>query len=340
MKKFLTSLFFLSIFIVTFSTQRVFAAEGIHFSVQATIPENQVDKKATYFDLRMKPSQEQTVEVVVTNGSDEDITVEHSLHTAVTNSNGAVEYNNTTIENDKSLKFDLEKFATVEKETVIPANSKKAVPITIKMPAESFDGVLLGGIHFSEKEADATTDSSEEKSSGIKNKVGYTIALQLSETDKKIEPNINLTKVEPGLNNYRNAIIASIQNDQSVIIKGLSLKGTVYKKGSDKPLYSSDLDANMAPNSTMDFPIMTNNAALKAGTYTCKIEAVSGDKKWNYSKNFTIKSTEAKKLNADAVEVTKDYSSYYIMAIVAAVIILGAVIIFLIIKLKKVNKKK
>ena len=70
-----------------------YAQEGdVEFSVKTIIPDNQVDTKKSYFDLRMKPEQKQEIETILYNSSDEEITINISVHSATTNQNGLIVY--------------------------------------------------------------------------------------------------------------------------------------------------------------------------------------------------------------------------------------------------------
>lgn len=59
-------------------------------------PENQ-KQDIGYFDLRMNPDQKQTVQIVLKNPTDQEITVEVSLNGAKTNMNGVIEYGPTNL---------------------------------------------------------------------------------------------------------------------------------------------------------------------------------------------------------------------------------------------------
>nr|WP_149023633.1 DUF916 domain-containing protein [Listeria rocourtiae] len=123
-----------------------------NFSVTTVIPDNQIDKSKTYFDLRMKPGQKQDLEVVLKNDTDKEITVETNANTAVTNDNGIVDYSQTNPKLDKSLKIPFSSIATMEDEVVLPANSSKTIKVAVTMPDTAFDGIILGGLQFIEKE--------------------------------------------------------------------------------------------------------------------------------------------------------------------------------------------
>ncbi len=118
------------------------------FAVTAVIPENQIDKNQSYFDLKMKPGQKQTLQVQMKNDTDKDVIVETYANTAITNSNGIVDYSTKNPKFDSTLKFPFSKIAKVQKETKIPAKSTVTLDVNVEMPNEPFDGVILGGTVF------------------------------------------------------------------------------------------------------------------------------------------------------------------------------------------------
>ena len=70
-----------------------YAQEGdVEFSVKALIPDNQIDTKKSYFDLRMKPKQKQEIETILYNSSDEEMNIKISVYNATTNQNGLIVY--------------------------------------------------------------------------------------------------------------------------------------------------------------------------------------------------------------------------------------------------------
>lgn len=313
-------------------------AAELNFSVQAIIPENQIDKKQSYFDLKMEPGQSQNLAVLITNNSAKDIVVNASANTATTNDNGIAAYDKTTKKPDDSLRVNFSEIAKVEPEISIPANSSVQEIVHISLPKESFKGVVLGGLVFSEK---VMEDKKNQKTDNqITNRYAYTIAVQLTETNKEVTPNLKLKGVTAGQVNFRNVILAAIQNDQPTIIKNLKLKGAIYKKNSKKVLYQTEAtDRRMAPNSTFNFAIDLDNQEMKPGDYIFKGKASTGGRSWTFSKEFKIKSSEAKTYNKKAVELKANYDWLY--AVIPGVILLLIGIIFwLSLKLKRLGGKK
>lgn len=302
------------------------SAAELNFSVTAEIPENQIDKNQTYFDLRMKPKQRQTVNVEMNNGTDKDVTVNISMNTAVTNNNGIIDYSQTEYEKDESLEYEISELVKVDPEVTIPANSKKTLPVEINMPDREFDGILLGGLHFQEKE----DEEEEEEETQIKNKFAYIIGLQVSMTDLEIEPNLELNEVKASQVNYRNKIIANLQNTESVIIKPLSVDAKVYKeKGKDVLYEAQQEDLRMAPNSNFNYAIDLNNEAFKSGKYRLEMTATDEEEVWEWTEVFEIDAGEASELNESAVELEKDYTIWLMVAGIILVLILILILVYL-----------
>ncbi|HCJ4447830.1 TPA: DUF916 and DUF3324 domain-containing protein [Listeria innocua] len=329
-------LLMLTVFVgLKMNTHKVEAAE-MNFSVQAVIPENQVDKSKTYFDLKMVPGQEQDIEITMKNDTSKDVVVEMNHHTATTNDNGIADYSGSVKEPDSSLKYDLNDYIQINKEVTIPANGTITTTAHVKMPDELFDGVLLGGFTFIEKEKSENLEA--QKGTQIVNKYAYTIGIQIQETDTSVVPELILTKVSPNQINYRNVIQANIQNSKPAIIKDLKIEGKVFKKGDKLPLYETNKTGlRMAPNSNFNYSISMNNEEFKPGKYVFKGIAQSADKEWEFEKEFTIQGAAAKKYNNKAVELDRDYSLYIYLGI--AVLMVTLIIIILIL-MKKVNQNK
>ena len=312
----------------------VYAAE-MKFAVTAVIPENQIDKNQTYFDLKMQPGQKQTIQVQMKNDTNKEVVVESFANTAITNSNGITDYSTVEPKTDSTLKYPFSKIAKMPKETKVPANSIVTVDINLEMPSESFDGVILGGLYFKEKEDEKEKGTSDNVQ--IENKYAYAIGVVLRETDAQVKPDMKLNEVKPGQVNARNVVTANLQNIKPAMLKNLSVDAKVYtEKGKDILHETKKENLRMAPNSNFDYAISWDNKALEPGTYRLEMKATDGDQKWEWTKKFTIEGKEAQKLNDTAVEAKKDYTLYYIIGGILLLVTL-LVLVFL---LGRRSKKK
>lgn len=304
--------------------------ERVGFSVQAILPENQRDTGVTYFDLFVEPNQTQTIQVEIFNHQNTPIEVEVTPTTASTNQNGLIVYEPQETY-DESLTYVVSDLMNLKANTVlISANDSQVVTVELEIPENPFEGFLLGGLHF-EKQL-----SEEEGEMGvqIRNRYSYLIAVQLTQDEAQLPPNLEFVHVEPALVNYRTAVVANIQNDQPNILGNVSITGEVYEFGDDEPIKISKLeDVSFAPNSTMEFVIDWENRYLEPGDYELKLLAESGEEKWEWHESFSI-SNEQAQLSEQAVELEQSsWLTPQLFLIVIVLLIL--VILYLIYRLRK-----
>lgn len=314
--------------------------------VSAVIPENQINKDKTYFDLLLAPGEEQELEVILTNSSNADITMESSVNSAVTNDNGVVDYSQIKPKYDKTLMYPLSSIATFEKEQVIPANSEKKMKITVKMPETEINGIIAGGVYLSAKD-DENAAKGENSGVQIKNKYVYVVGMQLRNRKdiSDVLPELVLDKnlIQAKQVNYRNYLGINLQNTESVFIRDMTVEAKIYKKGSNEVFVESkDENLKMAPNSNFNYGVNWKNQEFEAGTYRAKVTAIAKDyenKTWTWDEEFTITAKDAKELNEKAVdlEVQKTPLWMYI-AITGALVLLLIVILYLI--KRHLDKKK
>lgn len=335
MKKKLITVFILVISLIILP--QASQADSIAYSVKADIPDNQIDKAKTYFDLKMTPGQKQDISLTVHNSGDKEMTVFITPNNATTNQNGVIDYSEEKAKKDSSLKIPLTSVISGKQEVKLNPNETKQVPFTIQMPEKEYNGDILGGFYI-QKKTDADENKKDE-SVQIKNQYSYVIGIRLNETDTAVEPKLKLNQIKPALQNYRTAVTANIQNVESTIINDLDINASVTKQNSETILHETNKKGlSMAPNSNFDYPINWDNEQLNPGKYTVHIKAKMGDKDWNFDKNFEIKSEASNKLNKEAVEVVKPQPNWILIITlsIGGIILIGGALIFLIVK----NEKK
>jgi hypothetical protein len=312
--------------------------ESSSFSYKVILPENQHSKEVSYFDLRVTPSQEQTVIIKMTNSSEKEITVEVSLNSAKTNTNGVVEYGPSELKKDSSLKYDFADIATGEKTVKIPAKQTIDYKLNIKMPNASFDGVISGGIYMIEK------GQIDGQKAMIKNEYGYLVGMLLTETDTVIKPELSLNKVYAQQQNYRNAVFVNFSNTNPAYVDKMTLEGQITKKGSKEVLYDTKQNnMRMAPNSQINFPILMNGEKMIPGDYDAHILITTENGgKWEWNQSFTITDEEADKFNKEDVSLLQENSInwWIILIIVIGIMMLGVIIFIILHIIGKKNKKR
>lgn len=317
------------IFLGILSTISVFANEEIYFSVSSVIPENQINKNLSYFDLKVAPSVSQELKVKISNNKDHEIKVKAMVTPATTCRNGFISYTNLT-NYDESLKYPLSDILKLDKsEYTVPAGSFVTATALLNMPAESYNGIILGGLVFTKSNDSSEYANEDQMSAQIENEYQYVVGVMLSENDNKVKANMNLKYIKPTLTNYHTNLAVNLQNDTPVIIPDLKISGTVYKKGSSEIYkFTEKENIKMAPNSNFDFMIDWQNHKFEAGDYRVHVIAQNEEYFWEWDEDFKITPEQANDTNKDAVDLISSIPSW--IYIVLAVLILVAFSSFII----------
>lgn len=328
------------------------SANEVGFSVEPILPSNQIDAQSGYFHLLMKQGDSQKLQVKLKNTKDQEVTLTAWVASAKTNVNGVVDYSDSKSKVDDSLQHDLAQLVETDKDIILPPNSEKTIDVTVKMPKNKIEGVIAGGLTFEEKKERQTESISDQ--TGVKNKFSYVIALLIQqEKEIIIEPELQIGKVMPTQLNTKNAISAEIRNVSSVFLNKMSIAIKVTDRASKKVVFEEDKsNLQMAPNSTMNFPLFLNGKKLEPGEYHYKafISGVNGSdeadtKEWELESDFTIEKETAKELNKTDTQQNDETSlNWWVWLLIISNILLIIVLIILFVvknrKSKKTQKKK
>lgn len=298
----------------------VIAEAAAEFSIQPNIPENQKSNQS-FFDLQLEIAGKQTISIDVFNESDETIRVVPEFSRASTADTGTIDYQSNS-ETDNSVSVDIEDIVKGKEKVIeIGPKDKATVHWDIQMPEEEFQGILLGGFRF-------TLEDSEEGTTGIQNRFAYTVGMILSNKEVEQPINLNLLDIQPGHVNYRNHILVTLQNDQARLIDKLKVQAEVFPEGKAEAIYSAEKqEMRMAPNSSFDFGISTNEAALKPGAYRLVMTAEADGEQFSWEENFEISRNQSKSLNSDAILQQDTGLEPWVWVLIGAVGVFGLLVL-------------
>lgn len=313
---------------------------NIGYSVSAKLPKNQLNKKESFFDLKMKTGQKETLKAVVYNVTNRDIKVQTAIHTAYTNNNGTIEYVTPAKSFDASLTHKMADLAKLSgpKTVTVPANGSKTIKTKVSMPTSPFNGVILGGWYF--KRVDQKVTGQVKGSMNVRNVYSYVIGMKFS-MGKTPAPKLQLDKVKAGLENYHQSIFPYLRNVSAVIVPQLNLKTTITSKNSGKVVKTATKkNVQMAPNSVFKYPIQLGNTNLQAGRYHLRMVAKNSDHRWVFDRDFTITAAEAKQYNGKAVN-NRGMSIWWLIGIGAlAMLIIVLLVLWFIFWLRRRRQKR
>lgn len=273
------------------------AANSAGFSASPRIPENQ-KKGSGYFNLAMTPGQEQDLLIAVENQGDQEITISVEAFTAITNSNGLISYSEIGMM-DESLTHSFSELATVQTpELKIAPHSAENAVISIKMPEEQFDGIVLGGIQILKK----LTQEELMQSDAVAHQYSYAIGAILSETDTPVEAEFQPGDVTVELVNERAAIVTEIRNVKSAMIKGVELVNEILSADGSVMMAVSLPNAEFAPNSVLRLSQLDEDGVgLAAGEYISRTTMHYNGQQWTNDSAFSIEPSAAQEVNESAL---------------------------------------
>lgn len=329
------------------TSSTAYAAESVGFAVKSVIPENQRDVQKTYFDLRMKPEQKQDLKVEIFNQDTVAMEVSISAISASTNANGLIDYHTPNVR-DESLKIPFSDIATVkEPKITIQPQQSQMVTVSVAMPKESYDGVILGGIVITktpEKKQDQVAADDKKVGASIQNVYSYVIGVILNETDVEVLPDFEVLSVNAKLENFKTSIIHAIRNKEAAIAKDINIDIKVYHAQEKEPAHSfSRAGLEMAPNSIMELDTGWQDGNIKPGDYRSVIHLEQGGKVWDYEIPFTVEQSQAKELNEGNVNKAVSIFPVWMIVLIilfAVLLIVAIIVIILLMRKKKSDKNE
>lgn len=321
-------------FIISFSSMShllVYAqdeGDRVPYSVQPLLPDNQVNSDVTYFDIAMDKGQEQSLEVIVFNSSDQEIKVSVATNFAATNRNGLITYDGSIEQYDQSMQFLFSEIAKPRDEELTVAPGELLVTyIDIDLPDESFDGQILGGIYFTLLEDEEELEGAV----GFVNEYSYAIGVNITEKDNNtvVTPQLELREVKPELINHRTGIQTTFANITPILISQLEFEGRIYRQDSEEALYTRTVQPfSVGPNNLFHFPVSLEDKPLKPGDYVFRGHAKNDDHQWEFEQTFSISEEESNTINDQAVvlEETSPWNGWLIGAVVVIGLLLGVII--------------
>lgn len=324
--------------LVSFPLQAA-ATKGDSVGVKPIYPENQTGGETGYFNLKVTPGQEQDIELEITNNSSQEVTVDITNLQASTSDAGVITYSEDK-KVDPSTPFPYKDVATLDKkELTIPALKSERVRVHLTIPKEAFQGKIIGGLTISEKR-DLTK---EEQKQSVVNEFQYAIPIILYESDEKVEPELTLDNVEPGLRNYRPYIEATLVNQAPINISTMEINGKIISKKDNKiVLERKELTYKMAPNSSFNYGFDLQNSKVKEGNYIAEFTIVADGKTFHLKKEFTISKAKAEEVNSQNLyaEEEEGLPWWWLALAIAGIVVVGGLGLIIYRKKRAAKQKK
>ncbi|MBO1307872.1 DUF916 and DUF3324 domain-containing protein [Enterococcus sp. 669A] len=271
------------------------------FTVQAVLPENQINDRISYYHLLVQPNERQTLKVKIFNNAAEKQSYKVEVIPAATNKNGLITYDEREKWPDVSMKVAITDIAKPkETEVTVAANSEGVAEIELAVPQETFPGIVLGGIRIAQK---AVEEGSTESGMSLNNTYGYAIGLMLTEkADNPVygETELELVKVSPAIDYGSKVLEAAIRNPNPEAMQELTVYGEIIAKGNGNTVAEMNMEkVKIAPNSIFPLQVDWGMQEVAAGDYTFKGKIAGKTNEWSFEEDFTITQEKAQEMNQE-----------------------------------------
>lgn len=301
------------------------------YAIQAILPNNQINKDESYFDLKVEPNKEQTLKALIANTGSKPITVKAEVNNAYTADSGVIGYDKYDAKPYKSKLPSLTSLVDGKRKQVVKLKTgeNKTVEFKVKSPASEYAGIILGGVTTT-----ASVSPTKSKNINIKNQVHYVKGVVLRSKDDGVMPDMHLTSAAPKAVAGSTGIAYTMDNTAPININKVSLTAKI-KNGSKTTNYNAD-NLQIAPNSRFNYFIPIKK--LTAGTYKAQITLKNNNgfnKSFNY--NITVKQREADNVTEAATPKQQTNNKQWI-AIIVGIIVLIAVVVWMYLYYSQRNK--
>lgn len=306
-----------------------------YFYVKANLPENQIDKHLSYFDLHVKPGKTQTLSVTIFNRSDKQVQVSVGAVTASTNANGIIDYSKE-VAIDDTLKYSFSDMVTVRNPIItIQPNSNENALFDIKIPKKKFKGEILGGFSFTQiLDEDA---KNTDQSVNINNVIAYAIAVKLTENNKKIKSELLLTDVEYKSVDYKPTFVNTIRNIKPKVMEAMAMEMIITNLDNDSVVVNHNNEkVAMAPNSIMPYSAFVDSGTeVIPGNYLSKIKLTYNNEEIYLEKEFKVSQEHVASAKNPEVPFRIPLWLGFIVLIIVALIIISVIFYIRMRKYKK-----
>lgn len=262
-------------------------AEGSDYSVIPQLAKNQLEDTKSFYDIKLENSKPFELSFSINNLSNKTKTFYVKSYDAATNSNGIIDYSNSSLKSNVNEKMRLTSLLELPDAFTVEPNETKHIKFKVIPKKFKFEGYILGAIQVIPK-IDTTNQ-------GITNQFTRTIAIRLwgDKENKSLKATYENVSQKFHVENSKQAQINfSFKNVAPIMEKSLTVKGILRsdKKGKKEIISQFSEVIDIAPSSAID-RVHKTSQHLPDGKYNYQVKLISkNNKEQAYSYNFVIKS--------------------------------------------------
>ncbi|WP_339014667.1 DUF916 domain-containing protein (plasmid) [Lactococcus garvieae] len=320
MKKIITLIFpVLFIFLGGVHMQSVHA-DSPELSIETVLPDNQINKKLSYFDLNISPNLKQNLVLKVKNNGSTPLKIDIDITDGYTTFNGDLDYSITDTHKKISVPLSIKKIITPDKKVIeLDAKEEQEISLSLSVPEDIQEGIILGGVRFRQHQG---ADSENSKNETVSNEYAYVKGIKLTYGDI---PSVKLKTSSARLSNIQHqpTVLFDFSNKTASIGLDIQLKTRVEEKNSGKVVAEDISKVDMAPYANATLPVKLEEKKLPAGDYKLIVNIQGkGIKEEDQILYFKVTEKESQKTKEVASQVEQYIPTWLIIVGIALFLLL------------------
>lgn len=271
------------------------------------------------FQMIAKPGEQRELKVMITNFANVPQTLTMVPRNATTSAQGKLLFDRP---GQISGAPDFRQMVQRQRLT-IAARKTKTVTIPVKVARQSFKGLLIGGLHF--YAADDHTAAVD-------------VPVWLTETNRSVAPKLALNGVTAKTYGGQPYLVVNLENRRGALLKNVTVDLKIKHYGffglGNSTVSYVQTYKNFAPYSLLPLTWGRDNTPVKSGRYEITGTVTSQGQQWYLKQRAVLSRAAAKKANAQATNLTQDYT-WLLLVVVVVLVGLNGVVITVIIRRRR-----
>ncbi|MFB9769413.1 DUF916 and DUF3324 domain-containing protein [Lactiplantibacillus modestisalitolerans] len=267
-----------------------------NFTVTPILPDNQIDRRTSYFDLKVEPNASQELQVKVSNPATSRKTLRIMPINATTADGGQAVYVPSPRQ-DPSATTTFTKMTSPAVTVELAPKEAKTVTFRSRIPRAGFSGQVLGGIFVTDTKSQATTTKAK-RGFALRNRYAEVVAVSMWCQPRTVPVELRLAQVKTADTNQQPTVSAKIRNVTPVLFGQMKIEAQVIQQSTGKTIATQQLkNGSMAPNSWFNYQVNLGKRTLSAGDYLLKLHLTTGKRDWKFSEHFELSTQRAQQHN-------------------------------------------
>jgi hypothetical protein len=322
--------------------QTVWADAPSFYVAAVPVQSTAVHANANDFDVLVKPGQNVSLTVTLTNATNRANEIQIQPTVAQTNASGAIDVGLVGRSLDSSLTHPFTKMYQGPKVITLAAHETRNVNFYVQAPKKAFSGTVIGGLQFSSNDTPSVRTSG---SKTFQNKINSALPIRVRSTEPPqatVAPNLDLgePKIIVGLLNHP-AIGVRLRNIEPAVLRHLTGVVDVYDKNSPTNSFRFEQGSiEMAPNSYFSMQIPWGTTSIAPGNYTVTFRFSAGVRTWKFTRTLVVSPHRASELNQITAAPRQSRLLWWVLGGVLALTLSIAITVFVWHRGKHVGMKR